>query len=74
MNHITTNDLLEHLKWRYATKQFDPSKTIAPEIWTALEDALVLSRKAQLNIKPTSAGQSIAQPNDGQAMLCPSYI
>lgn len=43
MNHITTNDLLEHLKWRYATKQFDRSKTIAPEIWTALEDALVLT-------------------------------
>jgi nitroreductase len=43
MNHITTTDLLEHLKWRYATKQFDPTKTIAPEIWTALEDALVLT-------------------------------
>lgn len=43
MNHITTTDLLEHLKWRYATKQFEPSKTISPEIWTALEDALVLT-------------------------------
>ncbi len=32
MNHITTTDLLEHLKWRYATKQFDPTKTIVPEI------------------------------------------
>lgn len=43
MNHITTTDLLEHLKWRYATKQFDPSKTISTEIWTALEDSLVLT-------------------------------
>jgi len=43
MNHITTADLLEHLKWRYATKQFDPSKTIPTEIWTALEDSLVLT-------------------------------
>ncbi|WP_373539449.1 NAD(P)H-dependent oxidoreductase [Chamaesiphon sp.] len=43
MNHIIPTDLLEHLKWRYATKQFDPAKTIAPEIWTALEDALVLT-------------------------------
>lgn len=43
MHHITTTDLLENLKWRYATKQFDPSKTISPEVWTALEDALVLS-------------------------------
>ena len=43
MNHITTTDLREHLNWRYATKQFDPAKTIAPELWTALEDALVLT-------------------------------
>ena len=43
MNHLTTTDLLEHLNWRYATKQFDPSKSIAPELWTALEDALVLT-------------------------------
>ena len=43
MNHITTTDLREHLNWRYATKQFDPTKTIAPELWTALEDALVLT-------------------------------
>ena len=43
MNHITTTDLLEHLKWRYATKQFDPSTKISPEVWTALEDSLVLT-------------------------------
>ncbi len=43
MNHIATTDLLDHLEWRYATKQFDPSKTISPEIWTTLEDALVLT-------------------------------
>jgi nitroreductase len=43
MNHITATDLIEHLNWRYATKQFDPAKSIAPEIWTALEDALVLT-------------------------------
>jgi nitroreductase len=43
MNHITTSDLLAHLRWRYATKQFDSAKTIAPGIWTALEDALVLT-------------------------------
>jgi nitroreductase len=43
MTPITTANLLESLKWRYATKKFDPSKTIAPEVWAALEDALVLS-------------------------------
>lgn len=40
---ITTANLLENLNWRYATKKFDPSKTITPEVWAALEDALVLS-------------------------------
>lgn len=43
MNHITTIDLLEHLNWRYATQQFNPGKIIAPDIWTTLEDALVLT-------------------------------
>jgi nitroreductase len=40
---ISPSQLLERLNWRYATKQFDPSRKIAPEDWAALEDALVLS-------------------------------
>lgn len=36
-------DLLQHLQWRYATKIFDTSKTIAPEVWNALEETLVLT-------------------------------
>jgi len=43
MTPITTANLLESLNWRYATKKFDSSKTISPEIWAALEDSLVLS-------------------------------
>jgi nitroreductase len=43
MNPITTTDLLSALTWRYATKKFDPSKTIVAETWSALEDALVLT-------------------------------
>jgi len=43
MTPITTANLLESLKWRYATKKFDSSKTIAPEVWAALENALVLT-------------------------------
>lgn len=43
MSVTTTTDLLEQLHWRYATKQFDPSKVIPPETWTALEEALVLT-------------------------------
>ena len=43
MNNLAPIDLLASLNWRYATKQFEPTKVIAPEIWTALEDALVLT-------------------------------
>lgn len=35
--------LVEQLKWRYAVKQFDPSRKIQAEQWQALESALVLS-------------------------------
>ncbi len=43
MKPISAPDLLDALTWRYATKKFDPNKTIAPETWSALEDALVLT-------------------------------
>lgn len=36
-------EALESLKWRYATKQFDPSKKISQDLWGQLEDALRLS-------------------------------
>jgi len=35
--------LVERLRWRYSTKQFDPARAIAAPVWEALEDALVLS-------------------------------
>lgn len=40
---ITAEQLLTQLNWRYATKQFDPSRRISAADWAALEDALVLS-------------------------------
>ncbi len=40
---ITTEKLLSQLRWRYATKQFDPAKKIPAETWTVLEEALVLT-------------------------------
>jgi nitroreductase len=43
MNPLPTSQLLEALRWRYATKQFDATKKIPTATWTALEDALVLS-------------------------------
>lgn len=43
MSSITTDTLLTALKWRYAVKQFDASRTIDPDTWSALEDSLVLT-------------------------------
>jgi nitroreductase len=43
MTTISPSLLRERLEWRYATKQFDSNRKISPEVWTALEDAMVLS-------------------------------
>jgi len=43
MNPIKGEQLLAQLNWRYATKQFDPTRKISPEDWAALENALILS-------------------------------
>ena len=43
MHPIPADSLLAALKWRYATKKFDPEKKIPPEIWSALEASLVLA-------------------------------
>ena len=36
-------EILAALQWRYATKSFDPSKKIPADVWSALEDSLVLT-------------------------------
>lgn len=40
---ISPDQLLCSLRWRYATKQFDPSRMIPGNIWDALEESLVLT-------------------------------
>jgi nitroreductase len=40
---LTTEQLLGALRWRYATKQFDPARKIPQDIWSALEETLVLT-------------------------------
>ena len=39
----TPNDIVSQLRWRYATKKFDPERKIPPDTWDALEQALVLT-------------------------------
>jgi nitroreductase len=40
---LTPEALLERLRWRYATKRFDPARTIPEATWSALEEALRLA-------------------------------
>src|SRR5664279_6108703 len=48
MTAITNQNLIESLNWRYATKIFDAAKKIPADVWSALEQSLVLT--------PTSYG------------------
>lgn len=43
MNPIAPPVLLDALKWRYATKKFDPTRKISDDLWSTLEQALILS-------------------------------
>jgi nitroreductase len=38
---VAPDTVLEQLKWRYATKKFDPGRKIAPELWAKLEAAAI---------------------------------
>lgn len=40
---VSPASLVANLNWRYATKVFDETKTIAPDVWKALEEALILT-------------------------------
>jgi nitroreductase len=43
MPPVPPDTVLGQLRWRYATKKFDPARKIAPDLWAALEHAVVLS-------------------------------
>src|SRR5258708_38126374 len=40
---VTPEGLISSLRWRSATKKFDPSRKIPAPAWAALEEALVLA-------------------------------
>lgn len=40
---MTTDELLQSLSWRYATKEFDAQKKISAETWDAIEQSMVLT-------------------------------
>ena len=43
MAAATPDAVVAQLRWRYATKKFDPTKVIPLDTWAALEQALVLT-------------------------------
>lgn len=43
MDPVSRELLLQQLKWRYATKKFDPGRKISAEDWQVLAEALVLT-------------------------------
>ena len=40
---VSSDTLVNQLRWRYATKQFDATRKISPADWQALEDSLLLT-------------------------------
>src|ERR1700679_3663393 len=43
MHPISPDTVLGQLRWRYATKKFDPAKKIPADVWAKLEQAVVLA-------------------------------
>jgi nitroreductase len=43
MTPIPPEHALARLRWRYATKKFDPARKVPADVWAALEQALVLA-------------------------------
>lgn len=43
MHPVAPDAVLEQLRWRYATKKFDPARKIAPDLWAKIEQAAVLA-------------------------------
>ena len=43
MSTVPASQVLDQLRWRYATKNFDPARKISEEDWSALEDVVVLT-------------------------------
>jgi nitroreductase len=43
MPAVPPETVLAQLRWRYATKKFDPTRKISPELWAKLEEAVILS-------------------------------
>jgi nitroreductase len=76
-------DVLHALRWRYATKKFDPAKKIPAETWAALEEVLVLT-PSSMGMQPwkfiivtdpvTKARLRPAAHDQAQAVDCSHFV
>ncbi len=64
---LSAEKLLTALRWRYATKRFDPERRIPAATWDALEQALVLT-PSSFGLQPWKF--MIIQDPGVRAMLC----
>jgi nitroreductase len=83
MTPISTKSLVGALRWRYATKKFDPAKKIPSDTWAALEEALVLSPSSYglqpwkfivVQDKATKEKLSAASYGQPQAIECSHFV
>ena len=71
MNPVPSSQILDHLRWRYATKRFDPTRRIPDADWAALEEALILT--------PSSYGLQpwkflvITRQDTKESLVAPAY-
>ena len=76
---MSPEDLLAALRWRYATKRFDPSRRIPADVWDAIEESLVLTPSSfglqpwkfivvnDVGVRANLAGESWRQPQVTEA-------
>ena len=61
---VPPDDILAQLRWRYATKLFDPSRKIAPDLWAKLEQAAELRADVPRILSNLAAAQVAAERLD----------
>ncbi len=67
----THEQLLQQLRWRYATQKFDPARIVDPATWAALEQSLVLTASS-FGLQPWKFAV-ITDPQIKQRLVACSY-
>ena len=80
---IPAKTLTDALRWRYATKKFDPARQIPAETWSALEESLLLAPSSYglqpwkfvvVHDKPTKEKLSVAANGQRQPADCSHFV